>query len=85
MASPVKGRYRSRHGQKYSIKRRAHLNNLDKSCIYPADAENNSAELLEISREIPLSSYFYLFRQIEQRQEAGLEIRSGARRGGALW
>lgn len=35
-----------------------------------------SAEPLEITHEIQLSSYAYLFRQIEQRQEVGLEIRS---------
>jgi putative RecB family exonuclease len=35
-----------------------------------------STEPLEISHEIQLSSYSYLFRHVEQRQEAGLEIRS---------
>ena len=35
-----------------------------------------SAEPLEITHEIQLSSYSYLFRHVEQRQEAGLEIRS---------
>ena len=35
-----------------------------------------SSEPLEIVHEIQLSSYAYLFRHVEQRQEAGLEIRS---------
>lgn len=35
-----------------------------------------STEPLEIVHEVQLSSYSYLFRRIEQRQEAGLEIRS---------
>ena len=35
-----------------------------------------SAEPLEITHEIQLSSYAYLFRYVEQRQEGGLEIRS---------
>jgi putative RecB family exonuclease len=35
-----------------------------------------SSDPLEITHEIQLSSYAWLFRQIEQRQEAGLEIRS---------
>ena len=35
-----------------------------------------SSEPLEIAHEIQLSSYAYLFRYVEQRQEAGLEIRS---------
>jgi len=35
-----------------------------------------SAEPLEITHEIQLSSYAYMFRHVEQRQEAGLEIRS---------
>jgi putative RecB family exonuclease len=35
-----------------------------------------SAEPLEITHEIQLSSYAYLFRHVEQRQEARLEIRS---------
>jgi len=35
-----------------------------------------SAEPLEITHEVQLSCYSYLFRHVEQRQEAGLEIRS---------
>ncbi len=35
-----------------------------------------STEPLEIVHEVQLSSYAYLFRHVEQRQEAGLEIRS---------
>ena len=35
-----------------------------------------SAEPLEITHEVQLSAYSYLFRHVEQRQEAGLEIRS---------
>jgi len=35
-----------------------------------------SSEPLEITHEIQLSCYSYLFRHVEQRQEAGLEIRS---------
>lgn len=35
-----------------------------------------SAEPLEITHEIQLSCYSYLFRHVEQRQEASLEIRS---------
>jgi hypothetical protein len=35
-----------------------------------------SAEPLEITHEIQLTSYAYLFRHCAQRQEAGLEIRS---------
>jgi hypothetical protein len=35
-----------------------------------------SAEPLEIVHEIQLSTYAWLFRQVEQRQEGGLEIRS---------
>lgn len=35
-----------------------------------------SAEPLEISHEIQLSSYAFLFRNVEQRREGGLEIRS---------
>jgi len=35
-----------------------------------------SSEPLEIFHEIQLSSYAYLFRQVEQQREAGLEIRS---------
>jgi putative RecB family exonuclease len=37
---------------------------------------SKSAEPPEISHEIQLTSYAYLFRRVEQRQEAGLEIRS---------
>jgi putative RecB family exonuclease len=35
-----------------------------------------SGEPLEIVHEVQLTSYAYLFRHVEQRQEAGLEIRS---------
>lgn len=35
-----------------------------------------SAEPLEITHEIQLSCYSYLFRHVEQRQEGGLEIRA---------
>ena len=35
-----------------------------------------STEPLEITHEIQLSSYAFLFRHVEQRQEAGLEVRS---------
>jgi putative RecB family exonuclease len=37
---------------------------------------SRSSEPLEVVHEVQLSSYAYLFRQVEQRQEAGLEIRS---------
>ncbi|MGA2502446.1 MAG: PD-(D/E)XK nuclease family protein [Tepidisphaeraceae bacterium] len=37
---------------------------------------SRSAEPLEITHEIQLSSYAFLFRHVEQRQEASLEIRS---------
>jgi predicted RecB family nuclease len=37
---------------------------------------SRSAEPLEITHEIQLSGYSYLLRHVEQRQEAGLEIRS---------
>ena len=37
---------------------------------------SRSGEPLEISHEVQLSSYAYLFRHVSQQQEAGLEIRS---------
>ena len=37
---------------------------------------SRSSEPLEIVHEIQLSSYAYLFRQVSEREEAGLEIRS---------
>ena len=37
---------------------------------------SRSSEPLEITHEIQLTAYAYLFRQASQRQEAGLEIRS---------
>ena len=46
------------------------------STVVDFKTSSRSAEPLEIIHEVQLSSYAFLFRHVEQRQEAGLEIRS---------
>ena len=52
------------------------LDGQDGPIVADFKTSSRSAEPLEITHEIQLSSYAYLFRHVEQRQEASLEIRS---------
>lgn len=52
------------------------LDGADGPTITDFKTSGRSSEPLEITHEIQLTSYAWLFRQIEQRQEAKLEIRS---------
>jgi len=52
------------------------LDGQDGAHVIDFKTSSRSSEPLEVVHEIQLSSYAYLFRHIEQRQEAGLEIRS---------